>query len=50
MNAFSAGVVEYPHDGITLEVLYRNMDAALYQAKASGRNQIVVASNCLGSA
>ncbi|MBD2189171.1 response regulator [Pseudanabaena mucicola] len=47
---FSAGVVEYPHKGTTLEVLYRNMDAALYQAKAAGRDQIVAASDWLQSA
>ena len=45
---FSAGVAEYPHNGANVESLYRNMDAALYQAKAAGRNQIVAASElCL---
>jgi diguanylate cyclase (GGDEF)-like protein len=38
---FSAGVAEYPEDGVSLEILYRNMDIALYQAKATGRNRVV---------
>jgi diguanylate cyclase (GGDEF)-like protein len=41
---FSAGVVEYPQDGINIEGLYQQMDAALYRAKAAGRNCIVRAS------
>ena len=49
-STFSAGVVEYPRDGKTLEVLYRSMDTALYQAKVSGRHQIVMASNLVRSA
>ncbi|PZO35517.1 MAG: transcriptional regulator [Pseudanabaena frigida] len=40
-STFSAGVVEYPQSGATIEILYRSMDAALYEAKASGRNRIV---------
>lgn len=43
---FSAGVVEYLQDGSSIELLYQRMDQALYQAKATGRNRIVVASNC----
>ncbi|HBC43802.1 MAG TPA: hypothetical protein DCZ88_18420 [Pseudanabaena sp.] len=43
---FSAGVVEYLQDGSSIEILYQRMDQALYQAKATGRNRIVVASNC----
>lgn len=38
---FSAGVAEYPEDGSNVEILYRNMDVALYQAKAAGRNRIM---------
>ena len=38
---FSAGVVEYPQNGTNLEMLFRNMETALYQAKVAGRNQIV---------
>ena len=38
---FSAGVAEYPQNGTNIESLYRSMDIALYQAKATGRNKIV---------
>ncbi len=44
-STFSAGVVEYPQDGETLETLYRRMDAALYQAKASGRSRVIATSD-----
>ncbi|BAY16030.1 multi-component transcriptional regulator, winged helix family protein [Anabaenopsis circularis NIES-21] len=36
----SAGVAEYPKDGHDVQTLYRAADAALYQAKAAGRDQI----------
>lgn len=39
--SFSAGVAEYPQDGADLQALYRAADAALYQAKAAGRNQVL---------
>ena len=45
MNVFSADMLERHHNGTPLEILYRNMDAALNQEKTSGRNQIAVASN-----
>lgn len=38
---FSGGISEYPANGTDLQALYRSADAALYQAKAEGRNQIV---------
>ncbi len=38
---FSGGIAEYPENGTDLQALYRSADAALYQAKAKGRNQIV---------
>lgn len=38
---FSAGVAQYPQDGEDLPTLYRAADAALYQAKAAGRDRIL---------
>lgn len=42
--SFSAGVATYPVDGHNLEFLYRVADAALYQAKLTGRDRILPAS------
>jgi len=39
---FSAGVVEYSHNGAKLQELYVAADAALYQAKAMGRNRVLI--------
>ncbi|MEM7524595.1 MAG: diguanylate cyclase [Pseudomonadota bacterium] len=39
----SAGVCEYASDGDNLEELMQIVDAALYQAKSDGRNQVVAA-------
>jgi diguanylate cyclase (GGDEF)-like protein len=39
--AFSAGVAEFPKDGDEWTALYRVADAALAQAKATGRNRII---------
>ena len=38
---FSAGVAEYSQDGANLQELYRAADAALYRAKAMGRNRVL---------
>jgi diguanylate cyclase (GGDEF)-like protein len=39
--SFSGGVAEFPKDGANLQALYRAADALLYQAKESGRNQVL---------
>lgn len=41
---FSAGIAESSEDGDDIQSMYRAADAALYQAKAGGRNQIFTAS------
>jgi diguanylate cyclase (GGDEF)-like protein len=41
--AFSAGVAEYPTDATDTTGLYRAADAALYTAKATGRDRVVAA-------
>lgn len=38
---FSAGIAEFPTDGADLQMLYRTADAALYQAKLSGRDRVL---------
>jgi diguanylate cyclase (GGDEF)-like protein len=40
----SIGVAEFPAHGITRDDIIRAADAALYDAKASGRNQVCLAS------
>ena len=40
----STGVAEFPADGDSPEALIASADAALYQAKGSGRDQVVRAS------
>ncbi|MEW6296952.1 MAG: diguanylate cyclase [Thermodesulfobacteriota bacterium] len=46
--SFSAGVAEYPEDGIELQTLYRAADRALYRAKTAGRALVLPAAACLG--
>ncbi|MGI9149408.1 MAG: response regulator [Chloroflexota bacterium] len=41
--SFSAGVAEFPADGLDLPSLFRRADAALYLAKAAGRSQVLAA-------
>lgn len=37
----SIGIATFPHDGNTFEELYRKADIALYEAKKSGKNQVI---------
>lgn len=39
---FSAGIAQYPEHGSDLQSLYRSADKALHQAKAAGRNRIII--------
>jgi diguanylate cyclase (GGDEF)-like protein len=39
--SFSAGVVQYPVDGVDLEMLYRTADTVLYRAKEAGGNRVL---------
>lgn len=40
--SFSAGVVQYPEDGTDLLTLYKKADELLYQAKAAGRDRVLM--------
>ena len=39
--SFTAGLAEYPNNGLTLETLLHVADRKLYEGKANGRNRIV---------
>jgi diguanylate cyclase (GGDEF)-like protein len=43
----SVGVASYPKDGDESQAIIRHADAALYKAKESGRNQVVLAGETL---
>jgi diguanylate cyclase (GGDEF)-like protein len=45
MISVSGGVAEYPQDGVDTAALLRAADAALFEAKAQGRNRVVAASS-----
>jgi diguanylate cyclase (GGDEF)-like protein len=45
--SLSIGVAAFPEHGETLEALVASADSALYHAKGSGRNRVVLASNDL---
>jgi PleD family two-component response regulator len=42
--SFSAGVAEYPLDGLDLDTIFNTADEALYSAKDAGRSQVAGAS------
>lgn len=42
-TTISIGIAQYPQDGLTLESLIASADKALYEAKNTGRNKIVIA-------
>lgn len=47
--SLSAGISVFPDDASTLEELFRQADAALYEAKTQGRNRVVLAMHLRGA-
>jgi diguanylate cyclase (GGDEF)-like protein len=41
----SFGVAAYPNNGLTCEMILKSVDQALYQAKQTGRDRVIVANN-----
>ncbi|HVC49933.1 MAG TPA: bifunctional diguanylate cyclase/phosphodiesterase [Burkholderiales bacterium] len=48
-TTMSAGIATYPEDGKTLEELLKKADAALYEAKKTGRNRVIKGKNAANS-
>lgn len=44
----SVGLVVYPQDGTTADLLLRNADTAMYEAKSAGRNQVALYTQKMG--
>ena len=47
-TSFSIGISEFPQDGTTAESLLKHADAAMYQAKAEGKNRYYFYNKAIG--